>query len=140
MSTNKFLELPAGDCSILNQESKHVAYADDLTGGGLLRALRRWFDNVLKYGPPFGYDAEPSKSWLVVKESLYDEAVEIFKGTSVNITKSGKKHLGAATGQMDFRQQFVNGIVKDWVAEIEALSSVASFEPHAAYTAFTNCI
>ena len=41
---------------------------------------------------------------------------------------------------MDFRKQFVDGLVKDWVAEIEALSSVASFEPHAAYTAFTNCI
>ena len=42
--------------------------------------------------------------------SLYDEAVDIFKGTSVNITKREKKHLGAATGQMDFCQQFVDGL------------------------------
>ena len=49
----------------VSQQSKHVAYADDLTGGGRLRALKRWFDNVVKYGPPFGYHAEPPKSWLV---------------------------------------------------------------------------
>ena len=124
----------------VSQQSKHVAYADDLTGGGRLRALKRWFDNVVKYGPPFGYHAEPSKSWLVVKESLYDDAVEIFKDTSVNITKRGKKHLGAAIGQMDFRKEFMDGLVKDWVAEIEALASVASFEPQATYSAFATCI
>ena len=39
------------------------------------------------YGPSVGYDAEPSKSWLVVKESEYDEAVKVFKDTDVKITK-----------------------------------------------------
>ena len=34
----------------------------------------------------------------------------------------------------------MDGLVKDWVAEIEALASVASFEPQAAYSAFTTCI
>ena len=76
----------------VNQQCKHVAYADDLTGGGRLRALKKWFDNVVLYGPQFGYDAEPSKSWLVVKDSLYDEAVEIFRDTAVKIAKRGKKH------------------------------------------------
>ena len=41
---------------------------------------------------------------------------------------------------MDFRKQFVDGIVKDWVAEIKALASVASLEPQRAYSAFTTCI
>ena len=124
----------------VSQQCKHVAYADDLTGGGRLRALKKWFDNVVLYGPQFGYDAEPSKSWLVVKDSLYDEAVEIFKDTAVKITKKGKKHLGAAIGHADFREEFVSALVKDWVAEIESLSKIASFEPQAAYTAFTQVV
>ena len=41
---------------------------------------------------------------------------------------------------MDFRKQFLDGLVTDWVAQIDALSTVASFEPQAAYTAYTTCI
>ena len=45
----------------------------------------------------------------MVKESLYDDAVEIFKDTSVNITKRGKKHLGAAIGKVDFAKNLWTG-------------------------------
>ena len=117
-----------------------MGYADDLTGGGRLRSLRQWFENVVQYGPAFGYDAEPSKSWLIVKESMYDEAVEIFSDTSVKITKRGKKHLGAAVGHIDYREEFLGGLVADWVQQIEALSIIASHDPQSAYTAFTKCI
>ena len=41
---------------------------------------------------------------------------------------------------MDFSKKFVDGLVKDWVADIEALASVASFEPQATYSAFATCI
>ena len=75
-----------------------------------------------------------------MKDSLYDEAVEIFKDTAVKITKKGKKHLGAAIGHTDFREEFVSALVKDWVAEIEALSTIASFEQQAAYAAFTQVV
>ena len=108
----------------VSQQCKYVPYADDLTGGGRLRELKKWFCNVVFYRPQFGYDAEPSKSWLVGKDSLYDEALEIFKDTAVKVTKKGKKHLGAAIGHTDFCKEFVSAIVKDWVAEIEALSTL----------------
>ena len=111
----------------ISQQSKHVAYVDNLTGGGRLRALKRWFENEFKYGPPFGCHAESSKSWLVVKEFFYEDAVKISKDTSVNITKSGKKYLGAAIGQMDFHKKFVDGLVKDWVSVIETLASCCIF-------------
>ena len=124
----------------LSKNVQHVAYADDLTGGGRIRALRKWFDNIVLYGPSFGYDAEPSKSWLVVKESEYDEAVEVFKDTDVNITKRGKKHLGAVVGQIEYRKEFLADLVENWVREIDALSSIASHEPQSAYTAFTMSI
>ena len=97
----------------LSKNIQHVAYADDLTGGGCIRALRKWFDNIVLYGPSFGYDAEPSKSWLVVKESDYDEAVEVFKDTDVNITKRGKKHLGAVVGQIEYRKEFLADLVEN---------------------------
>ena len=76
----------------------------DLTGGDRLRSLRQWFENVVQYGSAFGCDAEPFKSWLIVKESMYDEAVEIFSDTSVNITKWGKKHLLKYKKQTSFLQ------------------------------------
>jgi hypothetical protein len=119
---------------------KHAAYADDLTGGGKIINLRSWFDKIVDHGPKYGYDAEPTKSWLIVKEHLLDEATLAFEGTGVNITKSGKKHLGAAIGQVDYRREFVSGLVKGWTDEIVLLAKIAESEPQAAYTAFTNCI
>ena len=63
----------------LSEHVKNVAYVDHLTGGGCLRHLKKWFDNVVEYRPAaFGYNAE-QKSWLIVnKESMSNVAVEIF--------------------------------------------------------------
>ena len=76
----------------------------------------------------------------MVKESEYDEAVEVFKDTDVKITKWGKKHLGAVVGQIEYRKESLADLVEYWVREINALSSVASHEPQSAYTAFTMSI
>ena len=122
------------------REDKQVAYADDLTGGGKLRHLRSWLDTIVERGPSSGYYAEPSKSWLIVKEEKLEEARSIFDGTSVNITTSGKKHLGAVIGHTDYKREFVNNLVKEWVDQIQTLSEIARYEPHAAYTAFTSCL
>ena len=77
---------------------------------------------------------------MVVKESEYDEAVEVFKDTDVKITKRGKKNLGAVVGQIEYRKEFLADLVENWLREIDALSSVASHEPQSAYTAFTMSI
>ena len=46
-----------------NQNSmKHVAYADDLSGGSTLENLRSWWENTIKNGPAFGYYPKSSKS------------------------------------------------------------------------------
>ena len=119
---------------------RQVAYADDLTGGGELNHLKTWFDAILLKGPMFGYHAEPSKSWLVVKEEKYEEAKALFENTSVNITTRGKKHLGAIVGHPEYKDEFVGNLVEEWVSQIKKLSELAQFEPHAAFTAFTSCI
>ena len=66
----------------------------------------------------YGYDAEPTKSWLIVKEQLQDEATQAFLGTGVNITVSGKKHLGAVIGQVEYKRKFITDLVNNWVKQI----------------------
>ena len=94
----------------------------------------------MEKGPLFGYLAEPSKSWLIVKPDLLNDAKRLFDGTAVNITSHGKKHLGAVIGHPNHRQEFVENLVKEWVEQIETLSQISLFEPQAAYTAFTSCL
>ena len=120
--------------------AKQVAYADDLTGGGELAQLKHWLDSIVENGPKLGYNAEPTKSWLIVKEEKLCEAEAMFQNSGINITTHGKKHLGAAIGSVDYRHEFVTGLVDKWVHQIETLSRIASYEPHAAYIAFTSCI
>ena len=52
----------------------------------------------------------------------------------MNITKRGKKHLGAVVGQIEYRKEFLADLVENWVGEIDVLSSIASHEPQSAYT------
>ena len=73
---------------------KHAAYADDLAGVGKLESLKRWWQNLIDFGPKLGYYPEPSKSWLIVKLEHLDEAKKIFSGTGLNITVDGRKHRG----------------------------------------------
>ena len=48
-----------------------------------------------------------------------------------------KKHLGAALGSEEFKQEFVSSKVDTWVSEITQLAEIAKQEPQAAYAAFT---
>ena len=68
------------------EQTKHLAYADDLGGGSKLPTLRKWWDRVVEHGPKYGYYPKASKSWLVVKEEKLNEAIEMFGNSSVKIT------------------------------------------------------
>ena len=103
-----------------------VGYSDDASAGGSLLKLRQWWDK-LTY---FGYFPNASKSWLVVKEGFLPEVSDIFSGTSLNITDSGRRFLGAAI------ESFVME-VSSWVHIIFELSTYANSQPHAAYSAVT---
>ena len=116
---------------------KHVAYADDLGGGSKLEKLREWWDKTVQFGPSYGYHPKPSKSWLIVKESEFDRAIQIFQGTEINITKSGQKYLGGFVGTEEAIHEYVQELVADWVEQLDVLTSIARSEPQAAYAAFT---
>ncbi|KAG1714378.1 Protein lifeguard 1 [Nymphon striatum] len=121
-----------------DQLIKQVAFADDLTGAGKLKALKTWWEAILEFGPYIGYYAKPSKSWLIVKEQHIKDAKDIFKDLKLNITAEGRKHLGATIGSNNFKETYVSTAVKEWIDEMSTLTQISHTEPHAAYSAFTH--
>ena len=61
--------------------SKMVAYADDFTTGGKIKDLNHWWETLCQLEPRFGCYLESSKSWLIVKKELYENARTMFKDT-----------------------------------------------------------
>ena len=56
----------------------------------------------------------------------------------MNISVSGRKHLGSALGSTDYIQKFAETKIDEWRKELEALCTVARRDPHAAYAGFTH--
>eukprot|EP00731_Ephydatia_muelleri_P007729 Em0004g67a len=93
-----------------------VWYVDDAAATGTVLNLKEWWDDINNFGPSYGYYANAKKTWLVVKEAHYTSA---FHGTNLNITTTGKPHLGAPLGTQSFVTQYVKDKIDNW--------------PHAAY-------
>ena len=121
-----------------SESTKQTWYADDAAACGDLTHLRSWWDQLVDFGPTYGYHPNASKTWLIVKEEKFEEATTAFEGTGVSITQEGKRHLGAALGTIKFIESYVKNKVSEWVHEIEVLSTFAVTQPHAAYAAFTH--
>lgn len=117
---------------------KQIWYADDATAVGKISDLKKWWDNLSKIGPSFGYFVNPKKSWLVTKDGAISIASQTFGDSEVNITTEGRPMLGSPIGKPEFTSNFVKGKVTKWVAEIERLSEIADSQPHAAYGAITH--
>jgi hypothetical protein len=71
-----------------------------------------------------------------VKAEHLSEAKEIFKGTGVQFTVAGMRHLGAAIGSSAFKDQWIKKRIDEWVACVERLAKIATSQPHAAFSAF----
>ena len=89
-------------------------------------------------GPGYGYFANPSKTWLIVKPEHLSYAGRFFQDSGVNITTEGKRHLGAALGEKSTIDSYVKGKVQQWVNEVEELATVARTHSQVAYAAFTH--
>ena len=123
----------------LNQFTDHqVWYADDAAALGDLQSLKLWWDQLLCHGSSFGYFANPTKSWLLVKPELLDKAKSVFADTDVNVTSDGQRYLGSPIGSDSFVSDFVRGKVGEWVAQLERLNDIAHTQPHAAYSSLTH--
>ena len=120
-------------------EISQVWLADDATGGGKLAKLREWWDFVVSEGVKLGYHVNEVKSWLILKNpDKMEEAQRIFCDTQINMTTSGKRHIGAALGSQDFKTAYINEKVSKWCNEIKNLADIALSQPHAAYSAYTH--
>ena len=86
----------------------------------------------------YGYSANASKTWLVVKAEYLDQAKEIFAESGVQITAEGRRHLGAALGTRSFAEAFVSTKVQEWVEEIDTLTLITQSQPHAAFAGLTH--
>ena len=86
---------------------RQVWYADDATAGGKFPDLKKWWDNLSKVGPSFGYFVNPKKTWLVTKDNFLPSASEMFGDTMVNITTDGRPVLGSPVGKPSYITEFV---------------------------------
>ena len=119
-----------------NSDAKMVAYADDFFAAGSISILKYWWDTLCKLGPIFDHFPEPTKSWLIIKSNCSDKAIHIFKDTNIQITTEGTRHLGAALGTNQFRDEYIKEKINKWAEELQVLSEIAKIEPQAAYTCF----
>ena len=114
-----------------------VWLADDATGAGNLPNLKEWWDQITREGRKIGYHVKPSKSWLILKDpGKLKEAEDIFKHSPIKITTSGKRHLGAAIGSIEFRTSYMEEKVDKWCEKIKSLSQIAKSQPQTAYAAY----
>jgi hypothetical protein len=114
--------------------------------------MREWFDELVEVGPSYGYFPKPIKCILVVKPGKLEQAKKIFKGTGVQVQTKGSKdsgveincegtrHLGAAVGNSDFKENYVKLKVSNWIDAVKKLAGIATTQPHAAFAAFTQSL
>lgn len=76
---------------------------------------------LFRSGLDYGYFANASKTYLIVKEGYKDEAESIFEGTRVDITEEGSRYLGSAIERQSFIESYVQQKVVTWVDELERL-------------------
>ena len=115
-------------------------YADDSLSGGKLEEMRKWWDQLCKSGPKYGYFPLPKKTILIVKPEHITEAERVFAGTNVKITKEGERHMGAVIGSNDFKEQYIADKVQKWIGDVDELVEIAHEEPQAVYASFTKAI
>ncbi|XP_066925277.1 uncharacterized protein [Clytia hemisphaerica] len=121
-------------------EVKEAAFADDLAGGGKLDNLLKGWTEINRAGPCLGYYPKASKSWLIVKEEKLQEAKDLFEGTNIKITSDGRKYLGGSIGTDEFKTEYLESKVQEWIEEIKTLADIAKSQPHCAYSAFVRGI
>ena len=120
---------------------KQVWLADDATGAGKLQPLREWWDSIVSNGINIGYYINESKSWLILKDpTKLMETKRLFADTNIKITSEGKRHLGAAIANNNFRKEYATEKVSKWCKEIEQLSIYAKSQPQVAFSAFIHGI
>ena len=53
----------------------------------------------------------------------------MFDKYGMEITSTGKCHLKAVVGSTDFKAEYMQGLVKEWVNDVKLLANIAQSEP-----------
>ena len=65
-------------CELCTSRAVQAWFADDANGAGKLMRVRNWWDLLNERGPHYGYFPKAVKMHLLVKDSVLDEAREVF--------------------------------------------------------------
>ena len=58
---------------------KQVWYADDSGSAGKIEEMKKWWDELKRIGPKYGYYPKPSKTVLIVKNAnMLEHAKNVF--------------------------------------------------------------
>ena len=87
-------------------------------------------------GRLYGYNVNALKTWLLVKDRVYDDTKRLFVGTGIQVTSAGRAYLGAPLGSDSFVAKYTDGHVAEWCDGLSRLAAIADTQPHAAYSAF----
>ena len=115
-----------------------VAFANDLSAGGSLNNIKRWWKALCNSGPKFGYNPEASKCWLIGKSQLVKEAKKLFENTRINITVTAKRHTGAVIGSQECRDGYDINKSYQIANEVNNLCQIVQLEPQDAYNCFVS--
>ena len=94
-----------GACKI-----KQCWFADDASGAGAVAEIKRWWYTLSAIGPDFGYYPNGKKCWIITKPDREIIVKEAFKGTAINATVQGQRHLDSAIGSRAYVEEYVNDI------------------------------
>ena len=112
-------------------------FADDDAGASKLTRLRNYWDQLICFGPDYGYYPNAQKTALVTKEQHLSEAKRLFHDTEVQITAAGHLYLGGAIGSKAVHKEYYSERVARWQEELTNLANMAKTQPQAAYHVFT---
>ena len=122
----------------LDDISKQVWYADDSTAAGRLESILDWWKKLCDIGPKYGYFPNPAKTVLILKgKECQPKANILFGPHGIKITTDGERHLGAAIGSKQFKEDYVKAKVDSWILDVKQLASIGEEEPQLAYAAYT---
>ena len=71
-----------------------------------------------------------------MKEKYLENAVELFRGNEVKITKEGKRHLAPVIGNEAYKKLYTRLLADEWIERLEWFSKILESGPQSVCSAF----
>ena len=135
VSTSPFIRTLS---NVLDEDEVQAWFADDSAACGYLNSIKKWWETICRLGPKYGYFPNPTKTVLIVKDpENLQRAKDLFQDVGITVTAEGDRHLGAAIGTQEFKENYVKKKVESWCRDVDELSQIAVEDPQVAYSAYT---